>query len=211
MEKKTKLILIISVFLIIISTVSCAPTIKHVSKEVIESELSKESYEKGRQDGYNEAMTVLRVQMEEKIAKFLQKYKNELLYLEFVKAGILEPGQVSMAYVEGKQGADGSSWTAPTFEWRLISPPRFVPEKMASWWRKDEANFCYFYIKTFDSDLSAIKAIGMMQKPEETFLMSVPYADNSGRWAVIGKSPILTCDENINFYMERGYNPIRVR
>jgi hypothetical protein len=182
-----------------------------MTQEIIESKALEEAKMKARQDGYNEAMATMQAKMDTKIADFLREYRGKMLYLKTVQAGVLEPGQVAMTYVEGQAGADGSTWVAPTFAWKVVSPPRFSEERAAVWWSNDKLNFCYFFIKGFSNNIDAVKAVGTMAKPDGVFLMSTPYADNSGRWAVIGKSVIAKCEESYKFYEDKGYDPVRVR
>lgn len=208
MIKQTNIILMVFVLLL---TVSCAPTMREISKETIENAEVAELLEKARQEGYNEAMTVANAQVQEKVMSFLRKYKNEMLYLEAVKAGVLQPGQVGMFYVPGKTSEDGFSFSAPTFAWQVIQQPQFLADEATNWWKKDEANFCYFFLQAYKSEADAAKAVGKIQKPDSVLLSAVPYGDQSGKFAVIGKTVAAACEDSMNYFENNGFKPVKVR
>lgn len=190
---------------------ACAPTMREVPIESLQNEEMRQVAEKARQEGYNEAMAVANVQIQEKVTTFLRKYKGEMLYLEMVKAGVLMPGQVEMRYMPPSPSDDGLSYVAPTFAWKVNQLPQFVAEESTNWMKRDEANFCYFFLKSYGSDVEASKAMGRMEKPDSVFLTTVAYGDMSGKWSVIGKTVASLCEDNMLFFEERGYKPIRVR
>lgn len=189
----------------------CAPTVRVVGKDAIISEEAKQAQETGRKEGYEEAVVVCRAENEANVQGFMRSYKNEMLYVEAVKAGVLKPGQVRMVYSPGKVSEDGSSFSAPTLTWKLASPPQFMAEEAMAWWKRDEVNYCYFILKSYESETMALKAVGSIDKPDHIFLTSMPYSDTSGKWAVIGKAVAVKCDEAITALKGKGFNALRVK
>lgn len=191
--------------------IGCAPTVRVVGKDTINSEEAKQAKEDGRKEGYEEALAQCRAENEANVQAFMRSYKNEMLYVEAVKAGVLKPGQVRMVYSPGKVSEDGSSFSAPTLTWKVASPPQFMAEEALAWWKKDEVNYCYFILKSYENETLALKAVGSMEKPDHVFLMSMPYSDTSGKWAVIGKAVAVKCDETITALKGKGFNVLRVK
>jgi len=189
---------------------ACAPTIRAIPDEVMENEAVKAAYEKGREDGRKDASVLAKQEIEEKLGGFVRKYRDEMLYLELVKGGVLKPAQVSMVYIPGRVSQDGGTFSAPSLSWKVVSPPQFVSEESTKWMNKDRANFCYFLIDTFNTEKDAYTFVGRTQKPEGVFLSSVSHGDSSGKWAVIGKTSTGNCTNAMNFYKASGHHTVRI-
>lgn len=189
----------------------CAPTIQQIDTNAVEAEAIRIAREEGRQQAYNEALTVARAEMDQRLQEFMTKYKNEFLYIQTVKAGMLKPGQVEMIYMPGRVSPDGSTYSAPGFTWKVLAAPQFQADEVNRWWKRDEANFCYFFLKTYNSEKEAMNAVGSTEKPPAVLLSSVRQGDSSDKWAMIGKSPTTECQNSVAFYQKRGFTPVQVR
>lgn len=188
----------------------CAPTIRAIPDEVMKDEALKAAYDKGREEGRRDAGVLAKQELEEQLGGFVRKYRDEMLYLELVKGGVLKPAQVSMVYIPGKVSEDGGTFSAPSLSWKVVSPPQFVPDESTRWMNKDRANFCYFLIETFNTEKDAYSFVGRSQKPPAVFLSSVSHGDSSGKWAVIGKTMTGNCTNAMNFYKGKGHHTVRI-
>lgn len=188
----------------------CAPTIRAIPDEIMKDEALKEAYEKGREEGRRDAGALAKQEIEEKLGGFMRTYRDEMLYLELVKGGVLRPAQVSMVYMPGKVSDDGGTFSAPSLSWKVVSPPQFIPDESNKWMNRDRSNFCYFLIETFNTEKDAYSFVGRTQKPGAVFLSSVSHGDSSGKWAVIGKTVKGNCDAAMNFYKTKGHNAVRI-
>lgn len=211
MRGKTGIVAILVAIVGAISLTGCAtPEIRAIPEEVIKDEAVKSAYEKGREDGRADAASLARQQIEEQLGGFVRKYRDELLYLELVKGGVLKPAQVSMVYVPGRVSDDGSSFSAPALSWKVVQPPQFISDESTKWLNKDRANFCYFLIKAFGMEKDAISFVGRSDKPGGVFLSMVPHGDSSGKFAVIGKTLVGNCETAMTFYKKKGHNTVRI-
>ena len=205
---------VIGVLAVLLATVLLAgcstPVIRAMPEEIIKDEALKSAYEKGREDGRADAASLARQQIEEQLGGFVRKYRDELLYLELVKGGALKPAQVSMVYVPGRVSDDGASFSAPSLSWKIVQPPQFISDESTKWLNKDRANFCYFLIRTFDTEKDATSFVGRSEKPGGVFLTMVPHGDSSGRFAVIGKTLTGNCGNAMTFYKKKGNNTVRI-
>lgn len=193
-----------------IAASGCAPTIRAVPEETIESESLKNAREQGREDGRKEGIQICRQEMDQKLRDFTSRYRDELLYLELTKGGAIRPAQVRLIYNAGKISADGSSYSAPTLVWKIVSPPQFISnESGGDWMGRDRANFCYFLIDSFATEAEAFSFTGSSEKPDDVFMTSAPHEDGN-KWAVIGKTFKPGCDSAMAFYKKRGHSVIRI-
>ncbi len=208
MRKAVKLFGVVAVLSL---AVGCAPTIRQIPESMLKDEERKVSFEEGRKQGFADGVTVTRAEYDGKMTEFMNQYKGELLYVEAVKAGILRPGQVEMAYSPGAVSGDGGSFSAPAFKWRVTSPPQFQADESMRWWKKDEANFCYLFLRDYPDQRSALQAVASVEKPGSVLLTAMPYSDGTGRWAVIAKTIADVCDDAVSLYQARGFSPVRVQ
>lgn len=188
----------------------CAPTIRAVPRDVIEEESLKNAREQGREEGRRGGLQVCRHEMEERLRDFSRRYRDELLYLELTKGGAIRPAQVRLIYNPGKISADGSSYSAPTLVWKIVSPPQFVSDESGGdWLSRDRANFCYFLIDSFSTEAEAFSFVGSSGKPDDVFITSAPHGDGK-KWAVIGKTFKQGCAGAMAFFKKRGHQVIRI-
>lgn len=188
----------------------CAPTIRAVPRDVIESESLKNAREQGREEGRKEGLLVCRQEMEERLRDFSRRYRDELLYLELTRGGAIRPPQVRLIYNPGRISTDGSSYNAPTLVWKIVSPPQFISDESGNdWLSRDRANFCYFLIGSFETEDEAFSFVGSSEKPDDVFLTSAPHGDGK-KWAVIGKTFRRGCDGAVAFYKKLGHPAIRI-
>lgn len=187
---------------------ACAPTIRAIPENVIENEKLKVIKAEAREEGRKEAAAVYKAQFEEVMNKFIRSYKDELLYNQMVKGGILKPGQVSMTYVPGQVNPDGNVFSSPRLEWKILSPPQFIPDEASAWSGRDRANFCYFWITSAPSETDALQLVGKIEKPENVLISSTPYGDGTGRWAILGKAPKAECAGAVSFFKARSLDLI---
>lgn len=203
-----KTFLMFAIFLVLSGC--SGPTIRQIPEAEVTKEEVRVAKEEGRLQGYKEAITVARAEAEDRLVKFMKQYKSELLYIEAVKAGILKPGRVEMVYSPGTVSNDGMTYAAPGFSWRVMSPPQFMADETTKWWKRDEANFCYFFISSYTGEKEAIRAVGTMEKPGGVLLTTMPYADGQS-WAVIAKTAKPVCDDTMVFFQNKGLSPIKVK
>ncbi len=188
----------------------CAPTIRAVPEDVIESESLKNAREQGREEGRREGSRICRQEMEEKLRDFVRRYRDELLYLELTKGGAIRPAQVRLIYNPGKISSDGSSYSAPTLVWKIVSPPQFISDDTGGdWLGRDRANFCYFLIDSFATEAEAFSFVGTSGKPDDVFITTAPHGEGK-KWAAIGKTFRSGCDSAMAFYKKRGHPAIKV-
>lgn len=194
-----------------VSLTGCAaPEIRAIPEEIIKNEELKSAYEKGREDGRADAASLARQQIEEQLGGFVRKYRDELLYLELVKGGVLKPARVSMVYLPGRVSDDGASFSAPSLSWKVVAPPQFISDESTKWLNKDRANFCYFLIKTFSTEMDATSFVGGSDKPGGVFLSMVPHGDAPGKFAVIAKTLTGNCENAMTFYRKKGHTAVRI-
>jgi hypothetical protein len=204
------LLRIVAVTGVLFAVAGCAPTIRAVPEDVIESESLRTAREEGREEGRREGSRLCRQEMEERLRDFVRKYRDELLYLELVKGGAIIPAQVRLVYNPARISRDGSSYSAPTLGWKIVSPPRFVSDESGGdWLGRDRANFCYFLVDSFATEAEAFLFLGNSAKPDDVFLTMAPHGDG-GKWAVIAKAFKTKCDGAMAFYRKLGRQAIRV-
>ncbi|MBT9166685.1 MAG: hypothetical protein DDT19_00009 [Syntrophomonadaceae bacterium] len=207
-------IALVAIALVTLVLTGCSPAIRKLPKEDIKDEAIKqkiaEAKAEGEKTGFAKAKTLCEAKMTEELSALIRKYRKEMMYLEFVRGGLILPGQVTMRYNPGVVSDDGSSFISPTLSWKITAPPVFLPQEIAKWERKDKDNFCYLFLKVFPSETEAMREVGRAEKPADAFLMSVVYADGSNRYAVIAKAPKESCDKTMDFFKGRGYLPVRV-
>lgn len=209
-ELSFSLILIAALAGVLLASVGCAPTIRAVPEDVIESESVRTAREEGKEEGRREGSRLCRQELEERLRDFVRRYRDEFLYLELVKGGVIIPAQVRLTYNPAKISRDGSSYSAPTLVWKIVSPPRFVSEESGGdWLSRDRANFCYFLVDSFTTEGEAFLFLGTCAKPDDVFLTIAPYGDG-GKWAVIAKAFKARCDGAMAFYRKLGRQAIRV-
>lgn len=195
---------------ILFGVTGCAPTIRAVPGDVIEAEAVRIAREEGREEGRREGSRLCREELEERLRDFVRRYRDELLYLELTKGGAIVPAQVRLIYNPAKISRDGSSYSAPTLVWKIVSPPRFVSEEAGEGWLgRDRANFCYFVVDSFATEAEAFLFVGSSPKPDDVFLTTAPHGDG-GKWAVIGKAFKARCDAAMAFYKKLGRQAVRV-
>lgn len=195
---------------ILFGVTGCAPTIRAVPGDVIEAEAVRIAREEGREEGRWEGSRLCREELEERLRDFVRRYRDELLYLELTKGGAIVPAQVRLIYNPAKISRDGSSYSAPTLVWKIVSPPRFVSEEAGEGWLgRDRANFCYFVVDSFATEAEAFLFVGSSPKPDDVFLTTAPHGDG-GKWAVIGKAFKARCDAAMAFYKKLGRQAVRV-
>ncbi len=188
----------------------CAPTIRTVSEDVIEAEAVRIAREEGREEGRREGSRLCKEELDERLRDFVRRYRDELLYLELTKGGAIVPAQVRLVYNPAKISRDGSSYSAPTLVWKIVSPPRFVSDESGEGWLgRDRANFCYFLVDSFATEAEAFQFVGNSPKPDDVFLTTAPHGD-AGKWAVIGKTFKARCDVAMAFYKKLGRQAVRV-
>ncbi|HBL25123.1 MAG TPA: hypothetical protein DDZ40_13580 [Deltaproteobacteria bacterium] len=213
MKKKSLPLVLVNVVAlagILLAAGACAPTIRAVPEDVIESESIRIAREEGRQEGRREGRNLCRQELETRLRDFVRSYRDELLYLELTKGGAILPAQISLIYNPAKVSQDGSSYSAPTLVWKIVSPPRFVSDDSGGdWLSKDRANFCYFLVDSFSTEAEAFSFLGTSPKPDDVFVTIAPHGDG-GKWAVIAKTFKLKCDGAMEFYRKLGRQPIRV-
>ncbi|MBP1750784.1 MAG: hypothetical protein H6Q52_3323 [Deltaproteobacteria bacterium] len=202
-------LLIIGLSMAILSG-GCAPTIKQISDNAIETEAVLTARDEVRQQGRQEGINLCRLEMDERLRDFIRKYRDQLLYLELVKGGAILPAQIRLIYNPAKISHDGSSYSAPNLTWKIVSAPQFVSDdSQGDWLNKDRANFCYFLVESFFTENEAFLFLGNTKKPPEVFLTIAPHGDN-GRWAVVAKAFKTKCDDAVSFYKKLGRQPIKV-
>ncbi len=201
---------IVCILLVSWGVVGCAPTVREVSKETIQKELLEKARREGKKEGFQEGLAVGKAQMQSWVQEFIKKYGNEMLYLKMVHGGVLKPGQVSMFYKPPTVSEDGSTFSSPRIVWKVVSPPQFDVMRASSWYEKDKANFCYFVITTAKNLDEATHIVGTIKKPDNVFVMSVPFADKSSQYAVIGKTPVLSCEQSITYFKKQGYDVLKI-
>jgi len=195
---------------VLFAAAGCAPTIRAVPESVIESESLRTAREEGREEGRREGAQLCRQELEERLRDFVRRYRDELLYLELVKGGAILPAQVRLIYNPARISQDGSSYSAPTLVWKIVSPPQFVAhESGGDWLSRDRANFCYFIVDSFPTEAEAFRFLGNCAKPGDVFLTIAPHGDG-GKWAVIGKAFKSGCEGAMEFYRKLGRQPVRV-
>jgi hypothetical protein len=195
---------------VLLGGAGCAPTIRAVPEDVIESEAVRIAREEGREQGRREGSRLCREEMDERLRDFVRRYRDELLYLELTKGGAIVPAQVRLIYNPAKISRDGSSYSAPTLVWKIVSPPQFVSDESGEGWLgRDRANFCYFLVDSFATEAEAFQFVGGSRKPDDVFLTTAPHGDG-GKWAVIGKAFKAKCDVAMSFYRKLGRQAIRV-
>ncbi len=108
--KITKLhcLLILGILMVILMN-GCAPTIRQISDDAIETEAVLNARDEGRQQGRQEGINLCRLEMDERLRDFIRKYRDQLLYLELVKGGAILPAQVRLVYNPANISRDGSS------------------------------------------------------------------------------------------------------
>lgn len=202
--------LLIAGTLIVTLFSGCAPTIKQISLDAIETEAVATARDEGRQQGRQEGISLCRQEMDDQLRDFVRKYRDQLLYLELVKGGAILPAQVRLIYNQAKISRDGSSYSAPNLTWKIVSPPQFISDdSQGDWLKKDRANFCYFLIDSFATEAEAFLFLGNTRKPDDIFLTTAPHGDN-GRWAVLGKAFKSNCDDAMSFYKKLGRQPTKI-
>ncbi len=195
---------------IFLAGAGCAPTIRAVPEDVIESESLRIAREEGKEEGRREGSRLCKQELEERSRDFVRRYRDELLYLELTRGGAILPAQVSVIYNPAKISRDGSSYSAPTLVWKILSPPQFVSDDSGGdWLSRDRANFCYFLVDSFATEAEAFLFLGNSPKPSDVFLTIAPHGDG-GKWAVIGKVFKTKCEETMEFYRNLGRQAIRV-
>lgn len=208
MVTRTLLLAAVTVIAACLGPSGCAPTIRAVPRDVIEEESLKNAMEQGREEGRREGLRVCRHEMEERLRDFSRTYRDELLYLELTKGGAIRPAQVRLVYNPGRISADGSSYSAPTLVWKIVSPPQFVSDESGGdWLSRDRANFCYFLIGSFLTEAEAFSFVGSSGKPDDVFITTAPHGDGK-KWAVIGKTFKRGCGNAMTFFKERGHQVI---
>jgi len=204
------LICIAAVAGILLAAAGCAPTIRAVPEHDNESESLRTAREEGKEEGRREGSRLCRQEMEERLRDFVREYRDELLYLELVKGGAIIPAQVRLIYSPAKISRDGSSYSAPTLVWKIVSPPRFVSDESGGdWLGRDRANFCYFLVDSFATEAEAFSFLGSSAKPDDVFLTIAPHGDG-GKWAVIAKTFKTKCEGAMTFYRKLGRQAIKV-
>jgi len=195
---------------IFLAVAGCAPTIRAVPEDVIESESVRIAREEGKEEGRREGSRLCKQELEERLRDFVRRYRDELLYLDLTKGGAILPAQGSLIYNPAKISRDGSSYSAPTLVWKIMSPPQFVSDDSGGdWLSRDRANFCYFLVDSFATEAEAFLFLGNSPKPDDVFLTIAPHGDG-GKWAVIGKAFKAKCDGAMVFYRNLGRQAIRV-
>lgn len=191
-------------------TAGCAPAIREISQDVVETEALRNAREEGREQGRREGSHLCRQEMDERLRDFVRKYRDELLYLELVKGGAITPAQVRLFYNPAKISQDGSSYSAPNLVWKIVSAPQFVSDDSSGdWLKRDRANFCYFSIDSFATESEAFLFLGNIAKPDDVFLTIAPHGD-SGKWSVIAKAFRSKCDKAMTFYRKLGRQAVRI-
>ena len=181
-----------------------------VPEDVIEAEAVRIAREEGREEGRREGSRLCKEELDERLRDFVRRYRDELLYLELTKGGAIVPAQVRLIYNPARISRDGSSYSAPTLIWKIVSPPRFVSDESGEgWFGRDRANFCYFLVDSFPTEAEAFQFVGGSPKPDDVFLTTAPHGDG-GKWAVIGKAFKARCDVAMAFYRKLGRQAIRV-
>lgn len=195
---------------VLLALAGCAPTIRAVPEDVIESESIRIAREEGREEGRREYSRLCKEELEERLRDFVRRYRDELLYLELTKGGAILPAQVRLIYNPAKISRDGSSYSAPTLVWRIVSPPQFVSDESGGdWLSRDRANFCYLLVDSFATEAEAFSFLGSSPKPDDVFVTIAPHGEG-GKWAVIAKVFKTKCDGAMAFYKKLGRQAIRV-